>query len=106
MGVGFKAPVTADCAAQAGEAGRRRIMPGSSGPRRACPSARSSVERASQLYRSKGERRQIADYYAADFTIDVDAGAGAGPASEYPRCARWRPAELDSEGSPSARSRG
>jgi SAM-dependent methyltransferase len=28
----------------------------------------------SQLYRSKGERQQIADYYAADFTIDADAG--------------------------------
>ena len=27
----------------------------------------------SQLYRSKGERQQIADYYAADFTIEVDA---------------------------------
>jgi SAM-dependent methyltransferase len=28
--------------------------------------------RLSRLYRSKGERRQIADYYKADFHIDVD----------------------------------
>jgi ubiquinone/menaquinone biosynthesis C-methylase UbiE len=26
----------------------------------------------SQLYRSKGERYQIADYYSADFTIEID----------------------------------
>ena len=25
-----------------------------------------------QLYRSKGERFQIAEYYSADFTIDID----------------------------------
>jgi SAM-dependent methyltransferase len=28
--------------------------------------------RLAQIYRSKGERYQIADYYAADFSIDVD----------------------------------
>jgi hypothetical protein len=27
-----------------------------------------------QLYRSKGERHQIGDYYVADFTTEVDAG--------------------------------
>jgi hypothetical protein len=26
-----------------------------------------------QLYRSKGERMQIAEYYSAEFTIDVDS---------------------------------
>ncbi len=29
------------------------------------------------IYRSKGERRQIAGYYEADFTIDLDPGVGA-----------------------------
>jgi SAM-dependent methyltransferase len=31
--------------------------------------------RCSQFYRSKGERRQIAAYYAAEFAIDVDPSA-------------------------------
>jgi SAM-dependent methyltransferase len=29
----------------------------------------------SQLYRSKGERRQVADYYATEFLVDLDAGS-------------------------------
>ena len=33
--------------------------------------------RASIIYRSKGERRQIAGYYQADFTIDVERGVAA-----------------------------
>ena len=40
--------------------------------------------RLSQLYRSKGERHQIADYYAADFTIDSRCGVITDPGSEYP----------------------
>ena len=36
------------------------------------------------IYRSKGERRQIAGYYEADFTIDVDRRPRP-PASEDPR---------------------
>ena len=28
------------------------------------------------IYRSKGERRQIAGYYEADFTIDLEPGVG------------------------------
>jgi SAM-dependent methyltransferase len=31
--------------------------------------------RVSQFYRSKGERRQIASYYAAEFAIDADAAS-------------------------------
>ena len=38
--------------------------------------------RASQLYRSKGERRQIAGYYTADFTIDLEPAAIARSASD------------------------
>jgi hypothetical protein len=28
-----------------------------------------------QVYRSKGERRQLSDYYKASFTIDLEAAA-------------------------------
>jgi SAM-dependent methyltransferase len=35
--------------------------------------------RFSQMYRSKGERRQIADYYKADFTIDCDGSVSTRP---------------------------
>jgi hypothetical protein len=35
--------------------------------------------RFSQMYRSKGERREIADYYKADLTIDCDESPSARP---------------------------
>ena len=57
------------------------------------------------IYRSKGERRQIAGYYEADFTIDLEPRDGADrSASEYPRCTPWRPAESGSRGEPGAAS--
>jgi SAM-dependent methyltransferase len=43
--------------------------------------------RLAQVYRSKGERRQIADYYTAEFTIDADA-------PEPPSVARQAPVAL------------
>jgi SAM-dependent methyltransferase len=36
--------------------------------------------RFSQIYRSKGERHQIADYFSADFAIDVDHESSNGRA--------------------------
>jgi SAM-dependent methyltransferase len=40
--------------------------------------------RFSRLYRSKGERRAIADYYKADFTIDLDESFSTRPRSGTP----------------------
>jgi SAM-dependent methyltransferase len=76
MGVGLKAPVAHDCAArleQLVEAYRAWL-------RRAEASLSISEKlrrRASRIYRSKGERNQIADYFSADFTIDLDHAAPA-----------------------------
>jgi SAM-dependent methyltransferase len=73
MGLGVKAPIPVDRAArierlvEAYHAWLRRTEAG-------LPIGVKLRRTLSQLYRSKGERRQIADYYAADFTIDVDAG--------------------------------
>jgi len=38
----------------------------------------------SQMYRSKGERRQIADYYRASFMIDGDESFSTGPSAGSP----------------------
>jgi SAM-dependent methyltransferase len=43
----------------------------------ALPISQKLRRRMSQVYRSKGERHQITDYYAADFTIDSDEPAAA-----------------------------
>jgi SAM-dependent methyltransferase len=40
--------------------------------------------RFARLYRSKGERRQIADYYKADFHVDVDESFSDGPKAGIP----------------------
>jgi SAM-dependent methyltransferase len=43
--------------------------------------------RVAQLYRSKGERRQVADYYAAEFQIDTeDTSTTPGRSSGIPIC--------------------
>jgi SAM-dependent methyltransferase len=72
MGVGFKAPITSDWEARA-----RRLVQAYRDwlelTESSLPVADKLRRAVSQLYRSKGERRQIADYYAADFTIDLDA---------------------------------
>ncbi len=36
------------------------------------------------IYRSKGERRQIAGYYEADLTIDLEPGVVAGARERGP----------------------
>ena len=73
MGVGLKAPATLDCvtrleklveAYQSWLARTEASLPLSEKLRR----------RTSMIYRSKGERRQIAGYYEADLTIDLDPG--------------------------------
>ena len=75
MGVGIKGPVPADCGARLEQLGRSvsRLAPadrGESAPRReGAPAALS----ASIVPRASDE--QIADYYTADFTIDLDATA-------------------------------
>jgi SAM-dependent methyltransferase len=72
MGLGIKAPIAGDCAARFADlVGRYDDWC------RGAESGRSLGEKvrrlASRLYRSKGERRQVADYYAAAFQIDLGA---------------------------------
>jgi SAM-dependent methyltransferase len=70
MGVGFKAPIPADCHARLDwfvgtyHAWLRQAQAH-------LPIAEKFRRRVAQLYRSKGERRQIAAYYAADLTCEV-----------------------------------
>jgi SAM-dependent methyltransferase len=73
MGVALKAPLPLDCmtrleklveAYQTWLAQTEASLPFSEKLRR----------QVSMIYRSKGERRQIADYYEADLTIDLDPG--------------------------------
>ncbi len=76
MGLGIKAPVAADCAASLDDLVRRY-----DDWCRGAESGLSLVEKlrrlASQFYRSKGERRQVADYYAA--ALQIDLGATSAP---------------------------
>ena len=104
MGVGLKAPVALDCVAQAGDARRRHIRPGSSEREASLPLGEKLRRRASMIYRSKGERHQIAGYYEADFTIDLEPGVRQHrPASDDPRGARHGgPLSLASRGSAGA----
>ena len=83
MGVGMKAPVPSDATARPREDRRRLHSSGSSRPRRRFRIGEKMRRRVSQFYRSKGERRQIASYYAAEFAIDSDADAAA-PAARHP----------------------
>ena len=73
MAVGIKAPAPGDVSVRA-----RRLV--AAYQRLAAPrqvelaGRRQKLRRAlAQVYRSKGERHQIADYYAADFTIEVES---------------------------------
>jgi SAM-dependent methyltransferase len=73
MGVGIKAPVAFDSAAKlerlvkAYQAWLEHTETG-------LPLGEKLRRRASMIYRSKGERRQIAGYYKAEFTIDSEPG--------------------------------
>jgi SAM-dependent methyltransferase len=71
MGVGIKSPIPLDCAAKASRlitAYRDWAQSAES----ALPVGEKLRRLASRIYRSKGERRQVADYYAADFHFDAD----------------------------------
>jgi SAM-dependent methyltransferase len=76
MGVGLKAPVSLNCVARlenlvdAYETWLERTE-------LSLPLSEKLTRRASMFYRSKGERRQIAGYYEADLTIDLEPGAVA-----------------------------
>src|SRR5262249_15546047 len=71
MGVGIRAPAPADVSIRA----RKLIVAYRDWLRLAqanLPVGTRLRRALQQLYRSKGERFQIADYYAADFTVDVE----------------------------------
>lgn len=70
MGVGIKAPAR-DAAARL-ESLVRAYHAWLDQTERSLPIEQRMRRRLSQIYRSKGERRQIADYYKADFHIDFD----------------------------------
>jgi SAM-dependent methyltransferase len=74
MGVGLKGPVTGEAAARLD-----RLVNGYQNwlaqTEASLPFAAKLRRRASMIYRSKGERRQVAGYYKADFTVDIEAGA-------------------------------
>jgi SAM-dependent methyltransferase len=72
MGVGIKAPISADRVARLD----RLVAAYGQWTRRAeaaLPPGTKLRRLASRIYRSKGERRQVADYYAAELTVDVPA---------------------------------
>jgi SAM-dependent methyltransferase len=76
MGVGLKAPVNRDCTARLD----RLILAYRAWLQRteaSLPIGEKLRRRASMIYRSKGERHQIADYYAAEFTIDLGLAAAS-----------------------------
>jgi SAM-dependent methyltransferase len=77
MGVAIKAPIPGDCPARLAklvaayaEWRRRAEVSLSLGAR--------LRRRIARIYRSKGERRQIADYYAAELVLDVGPAAMPG----------------------------
>ena len=94
MGVGLKAPVAFDCIARLERLVKRLSELARADRSEPCLSARRLRRRASMIYRSKGERRQIAGYYEADFTIDFERGRGStGPRAIGGGSTPWRPAE-------------
>jgi ubiquinone/menaquinone biosynthesis C-methylase UbiE len=74
MGIGVKAPHEPDCHEKL-----ERVVEGYTAWLRRARQSLSLGEklrrRISQLYRSKGERNQVAGYYSADFTIELDPAA-------------------------------
>ena len=74
MGLAIKSPIPADADARAS----RLVSAYIDWARReeaALPAGVKLRRLASRIYRSKGERRQVADYYAASFQVDLDAAA-------------------------------
>jgi SAM-dependent methyltransferase len=83
MGLGIKAPTVANVAAKleglvAAYARWRREAESN------LPLGVKLRRSVAQLYRSKGERRQVADYYAAEFLIDSDEAAAPGQGAGTP----------------------
>ena len=72
MGVGIKAPAPADTAARASRLVSMYIDLARQSEA-GLPAAEKLRRLAARIYRSKGERRQVADYYRA--TLQVDIGA-------------------------------
>ena len=75
MGVGLKAPVTPDCVARL-DTLVKAYQSWLERTKLRLPLTEKVSRRASMIYRSKGERRQIAGYYDADFKIDLELGTG------------------------------
>jgi SAM-dependent methyltransferase len=83
MGLAIKAPIPGDCFGRLSKlvevyADWRRRTESS------LPLGQKLRRLVSRLYRSKGERRQVADYYAAELVIDIEAAA-------VPNCDRVSP---------------
>ncbi len=76
MGVGLKAPVAPDCLTRL-EKLVERYQTWLARTEASLPFSEKLRRRAAMIYRSKGERRQIAGYYDADLTIDFDPGVFA-----------------------------
>jgi len=74
MSVAVKAPLPADFAARA-ERLRRGYDAWLRDAERSLPAAEKLRRRLALLYRSKGERRQIAEYYRAELTVDLEPPA-------------------------------
>ena len=75
------------------------IRPGSQQTEASLPLGEKLRRRASMIYRSKGERHQIAGYYEADFTIDLEPGVGAaGPRTSIGGARDGGPLKLGSRG--------
>jgi SAM-dependent methyltransferase len=74
MGVGLKAPVTFDCTARL-EQLVKAYQNWLEQTEASLPLSEKVRRRTAMIYRSKGERRQLAGYYKADFTIDSEPGA-------------------------------
>ena len=71
MGLGFKAPAPADFDDRAG-ALTRSFSQWLSREEASLPTAAKLKRGLSKLYRSRGERYQVASYYKAEFVVDVD----------------------------------
>src|SRR5262245_5100251 len=84
MGRGIKAPIPGDSRTRLGKlveayAAWQRVSESN------LPASVKLRRWVSRLYRSKGERRQVADYYAAEFVIDVEATLVPSRDRELPR---------------------
>jgi SAM-dependent methyltransferase len=81
MGLAIKAPLPEECPARLA----KLVAAYSEWGRRTAASRPVAVKLRrliAQTYRSKGERRQVADYYATQFVIDLEHDAAAGPGQD------------------------